>query len=262
LWASGRVARDEGFWNTVFIENHDNARSVSRFGNDSLKWRTISAKLLCILQITQSGTLYVYQGEEIGMKNFPRSWGIEEYKDVATINYWKLIMERRKKESDGKEIDMSDVLDGAQKKARDHARTPMQWDASSHAGFTTGKPWMRVNDDYATWNASTQVKDETSIWNFWKQALATRKKHDVLVYGDFCIILPENEQVFAYTRTLGNTTALVMLNFKETEVTFSLDEVKQTRGYKYILGNYPSDEDLPSGNVVVLRGYEGKVYVN
>jgi len=105
--------RDEGFWNTcvclhifsglgiagysphyincsVFIENHDNARSVSRFGNDSLKWRTISAKLLCILQITQSGTLYVYQGEEIGMKNFPRSWGIEEYKDVATINYWKL----------------------------------------------------------------------------------------------------------------------------------------------------------------------------
>jgi len=158
--------RDEGFWNAVFIENHDQARSVSRFGNDSPEWRTISAKLLSILQITQFGTLYIYQGEEIGMKNFPKSWGIEEYKDVATINYWESIMEQRKKESAGKEIDMSDILDGAQKKARDHARTPMQWDASSHAGFTTGKPWMRVNDDYVTWNASSQVKDESSVWSF------------------------------------------------------------------------------------------------
>jgi len=93
-----------------------------------------------------------------------------------------------------------------------------------------------------------------------KQALATRKEHDVLTYGDFHIISPENKQVFAYTRTLGNTVALVLLNFKETEITFSLDEVRQIGGFKFILGNYPSDEDLPSGNVV-LNGYEGKVYI-
>jgi len=253
--------RDEGFWNAVFIQNHDQSRAVSRFGNDSPKWRAISAKLLSILQITQSGTLYVYQGEEIGMKNFPRSWGIEEYKDVATINYWESIMEQRKKGSDGKEIDMSDILDGAQKKARDHARTPMQWDASSHSGFTTGKPWMRVNDDYMTWNASSQVKDESSVWFFWKQALATRKEHDVLIYGDFHIISPEHKQVFAYTRTLGNTVALVLLNFKETKITFSLDEVRQIGGFKFILGNYPSDEELPSESVV-LNGYEGRVYIS
>ncbi|KIM81904.1 glycoside hydrolase family 13 protein [Piloderma croceum F 1598] len=253
--------RDEGYWNAIFIENHDQPRSVSRFGNDSVEWRTISAQLLAIFQITQTGTLYVYQGEEIGMKNFPRSWPIEEYKDVATINYWNLILEQRKKESDGKEVDMSDVLDNLSKKARDHSRTPIQWDASSHAGFTTGTPWMRVNDDYAdSWNASVQAKDEASVLNFWKRALAIRKKHEVLVYGDFRIISFEDQQVFAYTRSLGNTTALVLLNFKETAITFPLDEVKRFDGFKFVLGNHPSEKELPS-NSVVLKGYEGKVYI-
>jgi len=116
---------------------------------------------------------------------------------------------------------MSDVLDGISKKARDHSRTPVQWDGSSHAGFTTGTPWMRVNDDYADpWNAEAQIKDEGSVRSFWKRALAIRKEHEVLVYGDFRIISGENDQIFAYTRTLGNTTALVLFNFKETEVVF------------------------------------------
>ena len=155
-----------------------------------------------------------------------------------------------------------------------------QWDTSSHAGFTTGTPWMRVNDDYDDpWNVSAQINDEGSLVNFWKRALATRKEHEVLVsqifstspvhrynngiqiYGDFRTISFEDQQVFAYTRTLGNTTAVVLLNFKETVVTFPLGEVKHSDGFKFVLGNYPSDKQLPSGSVV-LKGYEGKVYIN
>ncbi|KAF7974157.1 hypothetical protein HWV62_13271 [Athelia sp. TMB] len=253
--------RNEGFWNAVFIENHDQSRSVSRFGNDSPEWRALSAKLLTLLQITQSGTLYVYQGEEIGLKNFPRSWGIEEYKDVASINYWNLILDQRKQESGGKEVDMSDILDGMQKKARDHARVPMQWDASPNAGFTTGNPWMRVNDDYAdTWNASEQVSESTSVWTFWKQALATRKEHEVLIYGDFKVIAFEHEDVFAFTRTLGDTNALVLLNFRKHGVNFPLEEVGSLDGYKLLLGNYAGDASLASKEAV-LKGYEGRVYI-
>jgi len=157
---------------------------------------------------------------------------------------------------------MSDVLDDISKKARDHSRTPMQWDGSSNAGFTTGTPWMRVNDDYADpWNVEAQLRDEGSVRSFWKQALAVRKEHEVLVYGDFRIISFENDQVFAYIRTLGNATALVLLNFKETEVVFPLDEVKDFNGFKLVLGNYPSEKELPSGSAG-LKGYEGKVYIN
>ncbi|KZP22101.1 glycoside hydrolase family 13 protein [Athelia psychrophila] len=253
------LKRDEGFWNSLYIENHDQSRSVSRFGNDSPAWRAVSAKLLALLQITQTGTLYVYQGEEIGLKNFPRSWSVEEYKDVASINYWN--SQQRKKESGGKDVDMSDILDGMQKKARDHARVPMHWDASLHAGFTTGDPWMRVNDDYAeTWNAAAQVNDDASVWSFWKTALATRKEHEVLVYGDFKIVAFEHEDVFAYTRTLGETTALVLLNFKEKVVKFPLEEVGSIDGFKLVLGNYTAVAALTQGDVT-LREYEGRVYV-
>ncbi|KAH7920510.1 glycoside hydrolase family 13 protein [Leucogyrophana mollusca] len=252
--------RDEGFWNAVFIENHDHSRSVSRFGNDSEEWRATSAKMLSILEITQTGTLYVYQGQELGLKNFPRSWGIEEYKDVASQNYWKLIKEQRKKASGSEDVDMSDLLDNFQRKARDHARTPMQWDATSHAGFTAGTPWMRVNDDYPEWNVSAQVGDEESVWSFWKRALATRKQHDVLIYGDFMMLLPSNEQVFSYTRTLGDSSALVVLNFRETETSVSVLEDAAVKGFRFVLGNYAGvEKGLTS--TVTLRGYEGRIYI-
>ncbi|KAG9310483.1 glycoside hydrolase superfamily [Chiua virens] len=123
--------REEGYWNAVFIENHDHARAVSRFGNDSVAWRAISAKMLAVLEVTQTGTLYMYQGQELGMKNFPRTWGIEEYKDVASQNYWALIKGQRQEATGKDEVDMEGVLDGFQQKARDHARIPMQ--ASFHS---------------------------------------------------------------------------------------------------------------------------------
>ncbi|EGN92954.1 glycoside hydrolase family 13 protein [Serpula lacrymans var. lacrymans S7.3] len=253
--------REEGFWNAVFIENHDHSRSVSRFGNDSSTWRSISAKMLSIMEITQTGTLYVYQGQELGLKNFPRSWGIEEYKDVASQNYWNLILEQRKKASGGKEVDMSDMLDDFQRKARDHARMPMQWDDTKHAGFTTGTPWMRVNDDFVECNASAQAGDKDSVLSFWKRAIGTRKQHDVLIYGDFELLLAENEQVFAYKRTLGPSSALVLLNFQEAEATVSLAEVGELTGYKFVLGNYGEEERGGLRETASLRGYEGRLYV-
>ncbi|KZT25553.1 glycoside hydrolase family 13 protein [Neolentinus lepideus HHB14362 ss-1] len=254
--------REAGFWNAVFIENHDHSRSVSRFGNDSPEWRSLSAKLLSMLEITQSGTLYIYQGQEIGMKNAPPTWGLEEYKDVATINYWNSVLEKRKRESPGLDVDMSDVMDGIRRKARDHARTPMQWKDLPHAGFTSGTPWMRVNDDYQEWNVAAQLESRTSVWSFWKHALEIRKTYDVLIYGDFTLLSPEHEQVFAYTRVLGESIALVLLNFHHTPVQFSLDEVPHLIGAPFILGNYsPTDDREAATSIISLREYEGRVYI-
>ncbi|KAJ7669661.1 glycoside hydrolase family 13 protein [Mycena rosella] len=251
-----RTERDAGFWNAVFIENHDQARSVSRFGNDSAEWRAISAKLLALLEVTLGGTQYVFQGEELGLKNFPRSWGIEEYKDVATQNWYHAILEKRQRESGKDDVDMSDILDGLQKKARDHGRVPMQWDASAHAGFTTGTPWMRVNDDYKAWNAAAQLADPQSVRSFWKRALRLRKENKVLIYGDFTLLAPQDEAVFAYIRAHGSRRALVVLNFTSGNVSFVLPD----HPGQVVFGNYP--EVGGAGGEVALKAYEGRVYIS
>ncbi|EIW85879.1 glycoside hydrolase family 13 protein [Coniophora puteana RWD-64-598 SS2] len=261
--------RESGFWNAVFIENHDHARSVSRFGNDTDAWRTRSAQVLAMLEIAQGGTMYVYQGQEIGIRNFPRSWGVEEYKDVASINYWEMIKAQRAKSTSSPNFgpDMSDLLDSFQKKARDHARTPMQWDASPHAGFTRSPngPWMRANDDYPTWNVAAQRADSDSVLGFWRRAIRTRKEWEgVLVYGDFELLLPEHERVFGVVRKGGDgEVAVVLLNFGEEEVDVKIEkhEVCGTLdGYELVLGNY---DDAPKGleGEVKLKGWEGRVYV-
>lgn len=250
--------RDEGYWNAVYIENHDQARSVSRFGNDAdNRVRTLSAKMLAVMQATQCGTLYVYQGEELGMHNFPRSWPLEEYKDVATQNYYNRVLENRRRETGRDDVDMSDVMDGLQKKARDHARTPVQWDSTPNGGFTSGTPWMRVNDDYPTWNAAKQMADPDSVRSFWKRMLALRKEKPILVYGDFKLILPDDEEVFAYQRTLGASTALIYLNFtgKDTEAAFPTGVRSQLT---YAFGNYPEASESPAG--ILLRPYQACIY--
>jgi oligo-1,6-glucosidase len=253
--------REQGYWNTLYIENHDQARSVSRFGNDSDQWRAISAKLLAMLQTTQSGTLFVYQGEEIGMRNFPRSWGLEEYKDVATINFYNGELERRRKNTGRADVNMEDVLDGFQRKARDHARTPMQWNAGLHAGFTTGTPWMRVNDDYADgWNVEGEIENPNSVFHFWKRALEIRKRHEVLVYGNFQLQLPEHEQIFAYTLTLHGQTALVVLNFSNKDVTFDTPPGDFSEA-RLTLSNYTDASEEISAPQITLRGYEGRLYL-
>ncbi|KAJ7131246.1 glycoside hydrolase family 13 protein [Mycena epipterygia] len=254
--------RDDGFWNAVFIENHDRARSVTRFGNDAEEWRAVSAKLLAVLEVTLGGTQYVFQGQELGLKNFPREWGIEEYKDVASQNWYHEVLEKRKRESGTDEVDMSDILDGLQRKARDHGRVPMQWDSSAHAGFTTGTPWMRINDDYQTWNAAAQLDDEQSVRAFWKRALQLRKEHNVLIYGDFTLLSPKNEEVFAYTRSYGDRRALVVLNFTSKPVNFALpkDQGREDWSkFELAFGNY-SGGTRKIHTELLLQAYEGQVY--
>ncbi|KAF2464715.1 alpha-glucosidase-like protein maltase [Lindgomyces ingoldianus] len=199
-------------WTTVFIENHDNGRSVSRFGNDAPEWREKSAKMLALCFLTQTGTLFLYQGQEIGMINAPKDWSMEEYKDVETQNYWKEAVQSSESRVDPTCEER--IKHGLQLMARDHARLPFQWDSSANAGFTTGKPWMRVHDLYKEINAEAQEKDSESVLAFYKRLLRLRKEYrDVFVYGTFELLDPENEGTFAFRKHYQERAALVVLNF-------------------------------------------------
>lgn len=154
---------------------------------------------------------------------------------------------------------MSDVMEGLAKKARDHARTPMQWNDTANAGFSTGSPWMRVNEDYQVWNAAAQQRDESRVMAFWRAALAMRKKHDVLIYGDFLDFLPDHEKLFIFRRTLGEESALVMMNFTAEDVGYELPMTDDHQRYQFLLGNYAGEVELHAHDV--LRGWEGRVYL-
>lgn len=237
---------------------------MSRFGNDSDKWRALSAKMLAMMQVTQGGTQFVYQGQELGLKNFPRTWGIEEYKDVASQNYWHKILAKRKEESPGVEIDTSDILDDFAKKARDHARVPMQWSAAPHAGFTTGTPWMRVNEDYENWNAESQGHDADSVRTFWKDLLRIRKENSLLIAGSFEELHHDHPQVFAWVRRLNGQLALTVLNFSSEEARLELDcHGLPLSTLKLEIGSYHKKGEVSYINgALQLQGYECRLYLS
>ena len=248
-------------WNSVFIENHDNPRSVSRFCDDSDEWREKGAKLLALMQTTLSGTIFVYQGEEIGMRNMPKDWDVTEYKDIESINYWKKTLELYRHDKDA----LKKAREVLHTKARDHARTPMQWDASPNAGFCPEnvKPWMRVMDDFKTVNTDAQTRfsseDELSVLQYWKQRLVARKEHaDAFVHGEFQTIdHADNGTVFAYKRT-GKESGqwLIVLNFSGNTVAWSMPEDVKVRGWT--AGTYLKGKpDNPTKGVVTLRPWEG-----
>ncbi|KAI1615505.1 putative isoamylase [Exophiala viscosa] len=238
-------------WTCAFLENHDIARSVSRFGNDSPRYRATSAKMLAILLATSTGTLFLYQGQEIGMTNVPATWPIEEYLDISSQNYWKSV----KTATDDKA-----VLDGAlaniRKVARDHARTPMQWSDKPHGGFTTcGKgPWMRTNDNYVDISVEKQAHDPDSVLSFWKQMLALRKQYsDIFVHGTWRTMDVENPATMTFVKQAEGEKALVVLNFTDQPQPVKIPE--DFRGSKPLITNlnqwYPE----------TLSAYEGRVYV-
>ena len=259
-WQKTMIERDG--WNSVFLENHDNPRSVSRYTNDSDEGnaRNLGAKLLALMQTTLSGTLFVYQGEELGMRNVPAEWDVSEYKDIESINYWKACL----KEHVGDEAQLAKDKVVLVKKARDHARTPMQWNGAPHGGFCEKgvEPWMRANDDYPECNAekqmSAKLEDDLSVWQFWQRGLANRKAHaDVFVYGDFDKIDDGVGGVYAYLRT-GKLSGkwLVVLNFADEEAKWKLPASVKIKGW--MAGNYLNGkpEKALEGDVV-LRGWEG-----
>jgi oligo-1,6-glucosidase len=242
-WQTGLYGRG---WNSLYLGNHDQPRSVSRFGNDG-RYRQESAKLLATLLFTLQGTPFIYQGEEIGMTNVAFS-AIEDYRDIETINFYRTQKEKQRP--------VADIMKAIHAKSRDNARTPFQWDGSVQGGFSSNSPWLRINPNYSTVNAEEDRADPAAIFHYYRKLIALRKRYPVLIYGDYRLLLPEDEQVYAFVRTLGQEKVLVILNFFAGENRFSVPEGIQTE--ELLAGNYSVDGKVKME--MLLKPYEARVY--
>ena len=218
--------KDKG-WLSIFLANHDQPRMVSKFGNDTPKFREISSKMLSTFVMTMRGTPYYYYGDELGMTNI-RFDSIEDYHDVDTRNKYIGLK--------NKGGDLKAFLEGQKQTSRENGRTPFQWDTTKNAGFTSGKPWLKVNPNYTIINAEAQEKDPNSTLNYFRSLVQLRKKEPVFVYGKYTLLDRENPNVFAYTRDLEDKKILVLLNFSEKESSFNIG-IPITKS-KIILDNY------------------------
>lgn len=203
-------------WNSLFLSNHDQPRSVSRFGNDSPEYREISAKMLATCLHMMQGTPYVYQGEELGMTNVYFEH-LEDYRDIESIQYYTELTESGI-------FSLDYMMECLKLRGRDNARTPMQWDRTTQAGFTTGIPWIKVNPNYREINASEQMARQDSVFHYYQKLIGLRKKMSVIVYGDFEATDRENEQIFAFQRNLGDEHLLVVCNFSDRNAEMELPE--------------------------------------
>ena len=236
-------------WNSLFMNNHDQPRMVSRFGNDS-KYRIESAKMLATLIHTFKGTPYIYQGEEIGMTNICFD-DIKKYRDIETINYYN---EKIKNEDEKSLIERIKIT------SRDNARTPMQWDNNLNGGFSKATPWIDVNPNYKQINVKESLEDSNSIFNYYKELIKLRHNNDTIVYGDVKLIYPENESIFAYTRNLEDEQLMVVLNFYENEIDFKIPDNIDINKLEIILSNY-KDKIIKNETInKVLKAYQ--CYVN
>lgn len=202
-------------WNSLYLDNHDQPRCVSMFGNDSPRWRVRSAKMLATCLHMQKGTPYIYQGEELGMTN-TQFHSLADCRDLEEINAWHEYVEEQKC------ITPETMLACFNNVARDNARTPMQWDASENAGFTTGTPWIAVNPNYREINAAAEISDPDSVFSYYQRLIALRHKYDIIVYGDFLPLLEDDPAIYAYERRLGNERLLVACNWTDQEASCTL----------------------------------------
>jgi oligo-1,6-glucosidase len=240
-WQEGLAERG---WNSLYWGNHDQARAVSRFGDDG-EYRELSAKMLAAVLHLHRGTPYVYQGEELGMTNM--SFGaISDYRDIEVLNH------HREATTHLGHTD-AEVLAALAPLNRDNARTPVQWDASRNAGFTTGAPWIAVNPNANTINAAGQVDDPDSVFSFYRKVIALRHADSVVAYGDFTMLLPDDEHVYAFRRSLPDAEMLVLGNFSGTSQRCDLGD-DAWAGAEQVLGNYPAEPGLE------LRPWEVKVF--
>ena len=204
-------------WNSLFLGNHDQPRSVSRFGNDNPAYRETSAKMLATCLHMMQGTPYVYQGEELGMTNAPFQ-SVSDFRDLDSINAYRDLVK------DQKVFTEEEMLRFLRKKSRDNARTPFQWDDSENGGFTTGTPWIMVNPNYKEINAKEELADPASVFHYYQKLIRLRKENPIMVYGTYDLLLPESETIYAYTRTLGKEKLLVVCSFSGEEETFDCPE--------------------------------------
>jgi oligo-1,6-glucosidase len=241
-------------WSSVFLENHDQARCISRFANDSVEYRVQSGKMLAMMVLTQTGTPYIYMGQELGMTNIPLEWSEKEYLDVNTINY----LAKARKEGTSEEYIKNKLMPLINSVARDNARTPVQWSDAENAGFSTAKPWMRVNDNYKEVNAEKQLNDPDSVYRFYRNVILLRKEHlDIFTYGDFDVYDADNEQVFSFIKTAkSGEKAFIALNFSTSEQPFNMPDNFDAKNIKKVL----CTRSLQS-NTEPLQAYEGRLFV-
>ena len=235
-------------WNSLYWENHDQPRSVSRFGNDSDEYREISAKMLATCIHMMQGTPYVYQGEELGMTNCPFNT-LENFRDLESINAFRELTEQGK-------MTEEEMMAAIGYKGRDNARTPMQWDDSANAGFSgaDATPWIMVNPNYTKINAKDQVSREDSVFKYYQKLIRLRHESDLIVYGTYDLILDDDKDIYAYIRTLGDEKLIVYCNFSENTREVELPE-EFTDG-KILISNY---NDAKVSEKITLRPYEAIV---
>ena len=239
-------------WGSMFLNNHDFPRSVSRWGNDSTAHWYNSATMLHTFLLSMKGTPYFYYGEEIGMTNV-RFNNIEDYKDINTINRYKSIVDNGE--------DVKAFIENEKDASRDNARTPMQWSVAANAGFTTGKPWIKVNENYKEGiNVDSQISDKSSVLNYFRRMVDVRKQNLVLIYGDYQLLLKDNEEIYAYTRTLDEDRCLVLLSFSTKKISITLDELNFETA-KLLISN---DEDhavrVKKDAVFSVKPYQAMIY--
>lgn len=233
-------------WNSLYWENHDQPRSVSRFGNDSDEYREISAKMLATCIHMMQGTPYVYQGEELGMTNCPFNT-LDNFRDLESINAFHELTEQGK-------MTEEDMMAAIGYKGRDNARTPMQWDDSAYAGFSTTNPWIMVNPNYTKINAKDQVNREDSVFKYYQKLIKLRHESELIVYGTYDLILDDDKDIYSYIRTLGDEKLIVYCNFSENTREVELPE-EFTNG-KVLISNYI---DAKVNHKITLRPYEAIV---
>jgi oligo-1,6-glucosidase len=243
-WQAGLA--DVG-WNSLYWNNHDQPRVVSRYGDDG-KYRVESAKMLGTVLHLHRGTPYVYQGEELGMTNAPFR-GIEDFRDIEALGQYAQAVRHEGRSPE-------DVLTVLRARGRDNARTPMQWDASPQAGFTTGTPWLGVNPNHTEINAAAAVADPDSVYHHYRRLIELRHTEPAVVDGDFTMLLPHDEQLYAFTRRLGSTELLVIGNFSADSVPARIDDAAGWESAELVLNNVAE----PPAPGLVLGPWQAVVY--
>jgi len=250
-WSNALAAKG---WNSLYLSNHDQPRMVSRFGNDS-SYREESAKMLATLLHTLPGTPFIYQGEEIGMTNVAFK-DINDYQDIETLNWYREMKEKGHPERE--------LLAAIYRQSRDNARTPMQWSNRPQAGFTTGKPWLKMNPNYRDINVAKALDNQDSIFYYYQKLIQLRKDNPVFVYGDYQLILEDHQEIYSYLRTLEDSSGqtkdqlLVILNFFDQKPVFRLPAEVNKDSLELLISNYPVEDNNLSQ--IVLRPYEARVY--
>jgi oligo-1,6-glucosidase len=241
-----QVGLADAGWNSLYWDNHDQPRAVSRFGDDSPEHRVNSAKTLATVQHAHKGTPYVYQGEELGMTNTYYS-AIEHYQDIESVNYHADALSLG--------LEAETVLQSLAVRSRDNARSPMQWNDHSYAGFSEGIPWLSVNPNYVTINADAALADPGSVFHHFRRLIQLRHDHEVLVEGRFELLLPEDEQIWAVTRTLGDQVLVMIANCSSEPATVPADAIPEVSGAELLLATHTDNATLD------LQPWESRIYL-